>query len=374
MLEGQPVNLWRFGRPPEELLRGLQGFAADGWVPDEVLVECFTSFWWRGAWEAAALVRGVFPEVRIRVTGGYAAAAPAHIREVLAAEPLYPIPEAVSRSVPDWLVAGVKPTIAYLSTSGGVRSAAEVVAEFSDARKKGVTLFAFAEHGLLGRLPDLFGAILEDVAAADCKRAGFVALGNVAAAELAERPEFAVLMRQAGYRHVFFADDRDVPLEPGSDDELVEACAAASAACHAAGFLARSDSIAAGVCLGRAGEDLGARARLITRVAHAAGSVVIWPYQPAPTECPEVELELCNGKLFPLRSRNRTTYRDYLNVQALGAVMNAKYRELTFDFLGNGLVARMFRDSLAREAWVPDPAVKGSLQLPAPRPRAHGVT
>jgi hypothetical protein len=131
-----------------------------------------------------------------------------------------------------------------------------------------------------------------------------------------------------------------------------------------AGFRKRTEALNAGICIGRLGEDLAERALLITLVAHHMGSVILWPYQPAPAECPGVPLERQNGKLFPLREQNRLTYRDYLNLIGLSAVLNAKYRDCTFDFLSDGLVPRLFRASLERQGWDPPPEVKGSLQLP----------
>lgn len=94
------------------------------------------------------------------------------------------------------------------------------------------------------------------------------------------------------------------------------------------------------------------------------GSVIIWPYLPTGEECPDLPLEERNGKLFPLRTQNGYTYRDYLNVMGLTTVLNSKYRTKTFDFLGDRFVARLFQDSITRRAWEPDPSLKGILKLP----------
>ncbi len=75
-------------------------------------------------------------------------------------------------------------------------------------------------------------------------------------------------------------------------------------------------------------------------------------------------LELQNGKLYPFRNANGVSYREYLNLHGLAAVLNSKYREHTFDFLGDGLISNLLRDSIARGAWDPPEHLKGSLQLP----------
>jgi hypothetical protein len=122
------------------------------------------------------------------------------------------------------------------------------------------------------------------------------------------------------------------------------------------------------------------RSAFLTGAAHVVGSVIVWPYQPTTTECLAAGLprdrDLQNGKLFPLRRTSGASYRDYLNVLGLAVVLNSKHREHTFDFMGGGLIAGMFRNSLARQAWEPDASIKGSLRLPAlpPKPNRNPAT
>jgi hypothetical protein len=68
--------------------------------------------------------------------------------------------------------------------------------------------------------------------------------------------------------------------------------------------------------------------------------------------------------IFQFREQNGTTYRDYADLLGLAAVLSAKYRNQTFDFLGDDLIARLFRESVRNRAWDPAPDVKGSLKLP----------
>ncbi|MDP9347931.1 MAG: hypothetical protein M3P24_02100 [Gemmatimonadota bacterium] len=309
-------------------------------------------------------MREVFPDALVRVTGGYAATAPDHVRNVLGVEPLIGTGGDVQGCAADWSVAAARPAIGYVSTRGGVRTSEEIVAEIKDAQAHGIGCFAFSEHGLIGAHPALFRAVLEGVLSARFRRIRFVMTGTVSPGELAAEPDLPGLMYRAGYRQIFFADDREAPLTSQADEARVEDYYRVAALCHKAGFAARSDALSGGVSLGRKGEDLSARTQLITRIAHAIGSVVIWPYQPQPEEWLDDDLELWNGKFYPLRQLNGATYRDYLNVMGIAVVLNAKYREYTFDFLGDSLVARMLRDSLAREAWVPEPTLKGPIALP----------
>lgn len=371
-LEGQRVDRWRFGRSRGELLKEIRALAKVGPRPIHIVVECATTFWWKGAREIVELADEVFPGATVEVIGAYAGLAPDHVAGVTGARPGALPAEALSMPA-DWPMAPRRPAIGYLSTAGGTRAADEIVEEIEAGTRRGLTLFAFVEHGLPGRHVDLFTSVLETIIERKPRRVAFVATGTISPAEFVQHPHLPELMRTAGYRQVFFADDRDVALTQVGAAEFIDQCRQAASLCHAAGFRARSDELAAGVCLGRAGEDLDERARVLTLASHALGSVIVWPYQPSLAECPGMDPEEVNGKLFPLRTRNGATYRDYLNVLGLATVLNAKYREHTFDFLGESLMARLFRDSLAREAWLPEEEIKGSLRLPAPSPRVRGA-
>ena len=64
-------------------------------------------------------------------------------------------------------------------------------------------------------------------------------------------------------------------------------------------------------------------------------------------------MELQNGKLFPFAEYNGVEYRDYMDVVGLAAVLNAKHRSHSFDFLGDSLVSRLVQSSLVNESWDP---------------------
>jgi hypothetical protein len=65
------INYWRFGKLPTELITQLITLKNEGWQPDEVYLEGFTTFWWKGITEATSLVREKFPETRIILCGAY---------------------------------------------------------------------------------------------------------------------------------------------------------------------------------------------------------------------------------------------------------------------------------------------------------------
>lgn len=353
------VPKWRYGTPANELASNLRALQSEGWAPDRIYVECFTPLWLEGSAEVIVAARKRFPQVPIRLVGNDAARVARALRRqdferFRASRPL------VARLAGDLSLYERVPSH-YIVTIGNGRTVNDVVKEIVQAVGQGVRHLAIGDHGIVDDHYEAYSAILERLAELRL-RVRLYALGNIAPRDLVKHPELPRLMKRAGYTQIFFADDRDIPPSEDNFQKLCEDYGLAAAACHAAGFPQRTDTLSAGICLGRPGEDLAERARLAT-CAHYVGAVIVWPYQPLSTECRGIKLADQNGKMFPLRDAH-STYRDYMDFLGLAAILNAKYREQTFDFLGDGLVANMFRDSVAREAWNPDPSVKGTLALP----------
>ena len=363
-LDGLKVPKWRYGLAKSALIHELQALAQDGWHPDKVFVECFTTFWWEGAAEAVQIAKEIFPKSRVVLIGSYPILVPDHAREHSGAD------EITTESWPalfhlpsDLSLYANPPDFMYLSFGQGSRTADEVADEIAQAFRRNVRHFAFVEHSVARRFTDLYRSVLEKVIAQRL-RIKFYALGNIAPSDLVMAPDLPELMKQAGYEQINFSDDRDASDDPATTGQLIDDYREAASLCHGAGFAKRSDALCAGVCIGRPGEDIAARVRLATFITHHIGSVIFWPYQPSSQECSGMPLEDRNGKLFPLRAENGLTYRDYLNLLGLATVLNAKYREYTFDFMGDGLIPNLLRDSIARRGWEPNPEVKGSLKLP----------
>ena len=381
-LDGLTVYQWRYGESEASLRREMRSLAKDGWVPDLVLIECFTSIWWRGVREAAILARAVFPSTRIAIVGATqelsnASRAANERLAFVRAEVIAALPLEIHKAAPDWTLGRRPPLLGYLSLASGLRSQDALLEDITAGVRGGITTFAFCDPAFVRHESNSFAAILDGVIARKLK-VRFVAPGTMAVHDFVDRLELLPLMRRAGFRQLVFSDDRHSPTDgPASweaEDSWLSALRHVIPACVKAGFSHRTDALAASVALGRANENLTQRAAFLTRAAHIAGSVIIWPYQPTPAECIAAGLhcdrELQNGKLFPLRQTSGVTYRDYLNVLGLAVVLNSKHREHTFDFLGPGMIAEMFRKSLARRAWEPDASIKGTLRLPALPPKA----
>jgi hypothetical protein len=364
-LDGTPVNKWRYGVSRWALDSQLRLLQRSGWRPDRIFIECFTTFWWEGAAEAVATAKRRFPDSTVSLLGAYAALAAEHAKEhSLADEVISQPPRWLSALPTDLSVYPEIPSFAFVATGDGTRTTEEIVEEIVvKAARRQVRHFAFEDHAIARRFGSLYRSVLERLVERKL-RICWYALGNIAPGDLVEQPDLADLMRRAGYIQIWFSDDRDTP--PGSHafEQLSDSYAAAAEFCHAAGFPQRAEALNGTLCVGRGMEDIAERARLAAAVASRIGSITLWPYQPSPQECSGVALEDQNGKLFPLRTQSGLTYEEYLRLFAVVGVLSSKYRTRTFDFLGDGLIPRLLRDSLRREAWDPDPSVKGGLQLP----------
>jgi hypothetical protein len=359
------VSNWRFGLAALSIERSLRQLAVTAWHPELIVIECFTTFWWEGAAEVARCARAQFPRAQIALVGTYPRLAPEHARANVEADLLLDtlFPEPFS-SVPDLALYPKPPALVYLTFKYGGQSAAEIVDQVeATISEHGTRTFAIADHAVIADFPDLFRSVLDGIIARKLKTRLY-ALGNIAPLDLVEQPDLPALMKRAGYLQICFSDDRDCSIQASVDQSTLEVVRAAAALCTEAGFRERSDQLVGSVCIGRPGESLHERAQLTTQMAHLVGSVMLWPYQPSPRECPDLPLEAQNGKLFPLRTHNRATYRTYRELIGLATILNSKYRGTSFDFLGDGLIARLFRDGLSRTAWEPAPDVKGLIKLP----------
>ena len=357
--DGIPLNWWRFGCLPSELSAQLTTLKRAGWHPDEVYIEGFTTFWWEGVVEIVGMIRQRFPHARVILYGDYPTLATDHAAQhsetdLLAVGQI----EGVAGLPLDLSLSDSLPAFTYLSIGTELRPSSDLVEEFltrvtPSRKQERVWQLAFADHDVARRFPEQFRAVLEKSIDHKC-RVSFYALGNLYPRDLVENPELASLLLRAGFKQIVFADDRALPLSNDAREVLLDDYRHAIEHCVAAGYPERTEALIGSVCLGRSGEDPGAVVALMTKLAHVAGSLMVVPYQPAPSECdPTLALELQNGKLFPFARDNGFHFREYQDILGLAALLNSKHRSHTFDFSGDGLISRLVRESLLTESWRP---------------------
>jgi hypothetical protein len=358
------INYWRFGDSPFELSRRLMALKKQGWQPDDVYIESFTTIWWEGVKEAATLVRNAFPRTRVIVYGAYPSFAPQEAQRESGADLLICGPLEGLAGLPlDLSLYPSRPYFTHLAIGTETRPTQDLIDEFllnaaPTNVKERIRHYAFADHNVVHRFPEQFRGLLQTII--DKKiTVSFYALGNLYPSDFIDDPELASLLFRSGFKQVVFADDRDVPLTEDAREIYLEQCRLAIKSCIDAGYKWRTESLSASLCIGRPGEDLREATSFMTRLAHVAGSLIVIPYQPSPMEyagCyPETaaSLELHNGKIFPFAAYNQVNYREYQDLLGLAAVFNAKYRSHSFDFLGDSLVSRLVQSSLIHESWDP---------------------
>lgn len=352
-------NYWRFGASPKQMRAQLEHLRQEHWQPDEVYVEGFTTYWWPGVREVTDAVRVIFPDATIVLCGAYAQLGCDHARRMSGADVV------VKGTMKGLAELPTHPTLyqthlpfAYISFGSGDRSAEDVVEEIvSKYRHLSVNMrvhtFAFADHNVASRFREQFLAVLEAVPANNM-RISLHVLGTLRARDIVACPEIANLLFRAGCKHIVFADDRDLPMTDEARENYLDDHRAAMALCVKAGFKPRQEQLSASLSVGRPGEDIASTTRFMSRLAHVAGSVIPIPYQPLPKQvADDPEFILHNGKLFPFAEQNGIDYRRYQDLLGLSALLNAKYREQTFDFLGDGLISQLVRKSLLTESWDP---------------------
>lgn len=353
------INYWRFGRLPSELAAQCDNLKCEGWEPDEVYIEGFTTFWWKGVVEAVTLLRKKFPHTRIILCGTYPSIAPEHAKINSGADVLVTGSLQGLAGLPlDLSLYHNRPTFTYLSIGTDKRTSSDIVDEFlykanSTNQQERIRQFAFADHDVVCRFPEQFRALLEAIVDKKIK-VSFYALGNINPGDLANDPELADLLFRAGFKQLVFADDRQLPFTEEAREKLLDDYHYAIENCIAAGYKARTEALVGSVSIGRPGENLTAVTAVMTKVAHVAGSLIVVPYQPSLVECAsDLPLEYQNGKLFPFAEYNGASYSSYQDILGLAAILNAKYRSRTFDFLGDSLIPRLVRSSLVNESWNP---------------------
>ena len=359
-----PLNWWRFGRLPSELASQLIACKRGGWLPEEVFLLGATTFWWEGVAETTSLVRRQFPHARLILVGAYPTLAPDHAAQacgpdILAVGQI----EGLAGLPLDLTLYDSLPTLTFLSIGTDQRSAVDLSEELHalvtpSRQPERVWQVAFADHDVARRFPHQFREVLHTCIERKYK-VSFFALGNLYPRDLVDDPELASLLFHAGFKQLVFADDRELPLSDDAREALLDDYRRAIEHCVAAGYRERTEALVGSVCLGRSGEDLGEVVAFMTGLAHVAGSLMVVPYQPAPSECdPTLALELQNGKLFPFASGNGSHFREYQDILGLAALLNSKHRSHTFDFSGDGLISRLVCKSLVTESWKP-PAEQG---------------
>jgi hypothetical protein len=359
-IEGDDLAWWCYGLPWADIGRRFRQWRAEGWVPDEVWVTSLTSFWWRGAQEVIRRTRyDWWPEARIVLGGVYPTLYPAHATANTEADVI------VSGAI------GVHPSADLtlydtIPVNSGVylyahEHADDVVAEIAAKSRLGVREFSFFDDEIPGADPERFDYVLEAIARSRPRqKVRLVILGNLRAENVGEL--LAARLYAAGLSEAYLGWDA------GLNGNMAPYVQAAYNLETFAGFKPRDGSLSAIIHAGWPGENLEDAAAHLLHLAHAVGSVTVFPYQATPAQGAQLgdpAPDQLNGKLFPFAALNGAHFADYADLLRLAATLNSKYRDVTFDFLGDDLIGRLVRSSIRHRTWQPARADPGGTLISA---------
>jgi len=346
-IEGSELTWWCYGLPWAEVTRRSRQWRTGGWQPDEVWVTTLTSFWWRGAQEVIRRVKyDWWPHARVLLGGVYPTLYPEHAAANTEADIIVSGPVSNINPAGDLTLYDPPPSCAGICLYGG-QSVKSVVDEIAQKARLGVREFAFFDEEIPGADPMRFDYVLQCIEQRNLKMR-LIILGNLRAND--------VTMSRANWLHAAGLSEAYLRWDPALNGDMLPYVQAAQMLETFAGFKPRDGSLSAIVHVGWPGENLEDTARHLIYLSHAVGSVTVFPYQPTPDEAQRLgisEPDRANGKLFPFAAANGLHFSDYADLLRLAATLNSKYRDVTFDFLGDDLIARMVRTSIRRRMWQP---------------------
>ena len=373
--EGYTLHKWHFGQPLERIKSRIKGLSAEKWTPDTVFITCMNSVWWESARDTIKLLKELLPQAKIILGGTYPVVEPEHAVQYSGAHEVVTsnIPE-VARLAPDLSLYEKIPYSAgvYFYTCPGIhkpadklmpRSPIEVIKEIKDKAQLGVREFVFFDEEIRPGDRDTFGKLLDEIAAADLD-VHFVLAGNASPCLIDQN--LARQLGRARVTQVYLRCDLRLGLSQNPyTTSLTEYERCTDALINTGGFKQREGNLAAMLVVGIPFEDLEAAGERLIRLAHIVGSVILVPFQYVPSlhrgpyfdralsQDGSFSPEEFNSKLFLLARLSGKSFEEYMNLTRLAALLNSKYRSKTFDFLGQSMTARMFRESIRTKSWNP---------------------
>ncbi len=373
-VEDYKISRWHFGLPFEKLEKQVRSLTEEDWMPDKVFVTSLNSIWWEAARDTIAILKRLLPGAEIVLGGAYPTVAPEHAEWFSGADII------VCGNIPDLLKVSTAlslyreppystgiffyetPAI-YPKSRPRPRGLTNIVIEIKKKARIGIREFVFFDEEIRVEDRDQFGKLLDRIAEADLD-VHFVLPGTISPRVITQ--DFARKLRRASFTQVYLRCDLDFTSDPiRYTTTLADYERCINALTKRGGFELTQGNIAAMLVAGMPYEDLDAVCERLVRLAHIAGSVILVPFQYVPGlhNGPLFDRALAqngsfapdrfNSKWFPLVRLSGKKLEEYFELIRLAALLNSKHWGKTFDFLGDGLAAKMFRESIRTEGWNP---------------------
>lgn len=356
-VDGQKLPRWQYGLTWEQIEKKIESLEEEKWKPDVIHVTCMMTFWWEGARDLIYRLHSWFPKPSVILGGVYPSLCSEHASQHIRGVHFdIAMSKRAKNRATDFDLYDTKPHFAGIFLYR-THSANKILKEIEAKYKLGVREFAFFDDEIPGKDPKYFESVL-DLITKGKLNIKFRALGNLSLKGITRN--IVVKMKRAGFRQIFLRDD--IALIDNLDGDLSTYERGIELLLKFGDYKPRTEDITAMVLVGFPGENLEHTAERLTRLAHVVGSVNLVPYQPTPGTgiynrhkdyLDKIPLEMQNGKLFPFAKLNHARFSDYQELIRLAALLNSKYRDTTFDFLGDDEIAKMVRKSMAEETWRP---------------------
>jgi hypothetical protein len=373
------IDIWQFGLAPKKVAQILRSWQKDGWTPEAILISSGLSCWWQGIKTTIDEIKSI-TSVPVILGGQYPTAYPEHAQDNIQA---------------DTLVVGQLQNLSYLPTDlniytpfplpktaaihffsmGGdgnisARPPDVVSDEIIQKCKLGISSFIWYDEWLLPEHKDGIAQILEAIISVNPKvNGGRITPSMIAPGNFSPRlidKDIASLLKKANFRFISLHDD--VIHKPFHRDYLssLDDYRKCMSALKSAGFAERTGEIDAGMLIGIPGENIEEITRRMIQLSSLIGTIHLIPYQYSPNSSEgseytnwiashngHLDLAGLNGKLFPLVRIAGAKLESYWELTRLMALLNSKFRNQTHDFLGEGLISQMVKQSLKSELWNP---------------------
>jgi len=374
-IQGHKFDKWHFGLPYTELKTRIEKLLEEDWKPDTIFVTSLNSIWWESVRDTIALLKKLLPKAKTILGGAYPTVEPEHAAHHSGADKIIvgSVPEVVRLS-PNLSLYQESPysTGIYFYTSPSIYkksqvqhpcAVSKVLKEVKDKAELGVREFVFFDEEIRLEDREAFGELLDKVAAADLD-VHFVLPGSISPHTITQ--DLARKMRRARVTQVCLRCDLHFDLDANRyTTNLSEYQRCVNALVKSGSFEPRKENLAAMLVVGLPYEDLDAVSERLIQLAHIVGSVILVPFQYVPNlhtgplfdralaQNGSFSPEKFNSKLYPLALFSGKKLEEYMELTRLATLLNSKYRSKTFDFLGEGFAAKMFRESIRSEGWNP---------------------
>ncbi len=370
--------LWHFGQPFEEFEEFFDGLMKRAWIPDLIIISSLTSYWHLSIEKLLVKICNLLgPERRVRATialyGAYPSIEPEHAGNQRNADIAFTTPIDGSGCVPDFRLyfEQVKRAPLFFSLDIDDPDVADYIRfclKLQDGwnRRRGIAksmpiTVAFFNDDICGpksqleeltrQAGDYKGRVRIDAICGLQPRSISVDRLEMLAAigtkslfiEYATKPDGELDERAYEPFREFLARDRD-RRRAGGEAELQA-----------------RDAVTAFVNIGLPGDNLEAIVRSTLRLNQLFQAIILKPFGYSPNLDPASAVERSARWTTPAKSSpqwfpyvgcgSSLDLADYDNLMRWQGIMNKRVKNFTFDFLGDGAVPQLVRETLIEESW-----------------------